>query len=133
MLMQSKARILTFHEFKSLEGPGRVERAIVYDNRSKEELVLVVDEVLVNIGFINSLGPIQEWGLELAGGQIRVDSTMQTSRRGIFAADDITSYAGKLKLIATGFAEACTAVHFAKTYLDPGARAFPGHSSELVR
>ena len=42
---------------------------------------------------------------------------MQTSRQGIFAAGDIATFPGKLKLIATGFAEGCTAVNFAKHYL----------------
>jgi thioredoxin reductase (NADPH) len=65
----------------------------------------------------------------LEGHAIRVDSMMQTSRPGIFAAGDIATYTGKLKLIATGFGEACIAVNFAKHYLDPTASIFPGHSS----
>ena len=32
---------------------------------------------------------------------------------------------------ATGFAEACTAVNFARHYLDPTANVFPGHSSNM--
>ena len=36
---------------------------------------------------------------------------MQTSRPGIFAAGDIATFPGKLKLIATGFGEACVAVN----------------------
>jgi thioredoxin reductase (NADPH) len=56
---------------------------------------------------------------------------MHTSRRGIFAAGDIATFPGKLKLIATGFGEACIAVNFAKHYLDPSANVFPGHSSNM--
>ncbi|MGH7176054.1 MAG: hypothetical protein ACREJC_01625, partial [Tepidisphaeraceae bacterium] len=56
---------------------------------------------------------------------------MRTSRPGIFAAGDIATFAGKLKLIATGFGEACIAVNFAKHYLDPAASVFPGHSSNM--
>ena len=124
-------RILTFHELKSISGNGRLEQAIVYDNRTKDETVLEVDDVLVNIGFVNSLGPIKSWGLEIEGSQIKVDSMMQTTRPGVFAAGDICTYPGKLKLIATGFGEACIAVNYAKHYLDPHANIFPGHSSNM--
>lgn len=127
------ARILTFHELKSLHGGERIQRAIVYDNRSKAEHSLDVDHVIVNIGFESSLGPIKDWGLEITGGQIKVDHAMMTTRPGIFAAGDVVTYPGKLKLIATGFAEACTAVNNAKHFVDPKARVFPGHSTELVK
>ena len=55
---------------------------------------------------------------------------MQTNRPRVFSAGDICTYEGKLKLIATGFGEAATAVNFGKTLLDPKAKLFPGHSSE---
>lgn len=125
--------VLTFHELAALEGEKHVERATIYDNRSKASQTLVVDAVLVNIGFLNSLGPIAEWGLELDGGRIVVDQAMRTSRAGVFAAGDVCSYPGKLKLIATGFGEAAIAVNHARTYLDPAASLFPGHSSNLKR
>lgn len=130
-LRQSPTKIMLFHELKAIGGEGKIAWATVYDNRSKEEQTLEVDAVLVNVGFQSTLGPISAWGLELEGGAIKVDSMMRTNRPGIFAAGDIVTYPGKLKLIATGFAEACTAVNFAKTRIDPGARAFPGHSSEM--
>ena len=69
--------------------------------------------------------------LKMGVGAIKVDFTMSTSRRGIFAAGDIASFPGKLKLIATGFAEACVAVNYAKHYLDPSANVFPGHTSNM--
>ena len=132
-MRQGRTEIRTFHELKSIAGNGRVEQAVIYDNRSKAEETLDVDHVLVNIGFESSLGPITHWGLEVEGGQIKVDSMMQTNRPGIFAAGDICTFPGKLKLIATGFGEACIAVNFAKHYLDPKANIFPGHSSNMKR
>lgn len=132
-MRQSGTDIRTFHELKAIDGNGKVQQAVIYDNRSNTEHALAVDDVLVNIGFESSLGPIREWGLEIEGAQIKVDSMMQTSRPGIFAAGDVCTFAGKLKLIATGFGEACTAVNFAKHYLDPKANIFPGHSSNLKR
>ncbi len=133
-MLAGPTRVLTFHELKSLGGGGaKLDSATVYDNRTNAEQTLAIDHVLVNVGFLNSLGPIKDWGLDLEGSAIKVDSLMRTSRPGIFAAGDVVTYPGKLKLIATGFAEACTAANIAKTYIDPTARAFPGHSSETKR
>jgi thioredoxin reductase (NADPH) len=60
-----------------------------------------------------------------------VDGCMRTNRPGVFGAGDIVAYPGKLKLIATGFGEACTAVCNAKHHIDPKAKIFPGHSSDM--
>jgi thioredoxin reductase len=48
----------------------------------------------------------------------------------VFAAGDISDYPGKVRLIATGFGEAATAVNNAAIVIDPAAHLFPGHSSE---
>lgn len=130
-MRQTATRIHLFHELKSLAGDGKVERAVIFDNRTRAERTLEVDDVLVNIGFINSLGPISKWGIELVDKSIKVDSEMHTNIPGLFAAGDITTYPGKLKLIATGFGEACVAVNQAKHLIDPKASLFPGHSSTM--
>jgi ferredoxin/flavodoxin---NADP+ reductase len=127
----TRARIKTFFELKSIGGSGKIQTAVIFDNRTKTEESLEIDAVLVNIGFSNSLGPIKDWGLTIDKGQIVVDGCMCTNRPGIFGAGDIVSYPGKLKLIATGFGEACTAVCHAKHHIDPKAKVFPGHSSEM--
>lgn len=133
----TQCSIKTFYELKSIGGEGeggqggRLTTATIFDNRTKDEEVLELDAVLVNIGFSNSLGPIKNWGLEIEGAQVKVDSMMQTARPGFFAAGDICVYPGKLKLIATGFGEAAIAVNYAKHYLDPSANIFPGHSSNM--
>jgi len=51
---------------------------------------------------------------------------------GIYAAGDITTYPGKLKLIATGFSEACIAVNQIAHFLNPqpkSCRAFIQHGA----
>jgi thioredoxin reductase (NADPH) len=133
LMRGTNTRIELFHELAAIGGDGHVERATIYDNRIKPRQLreIEVDHVLVNIGFESSLGPIRDWGLELEGGSIKVNPMMQTNRPGVFAAGDVASYTGKLKLIATGFGEACVAVNFAKHYLDPKAAIFPGHSSNM--
>lgn len=129
----TSCNIRTFYELKAIDGDGRLERATIYDNRTKAEETLDVDAVLVNIGFDSALGPIKNWGLEIEGASIKVDSMMQTTRPGIFSAGDICTYPGKLKLIATGFGEAAIAVNYAKHYIDPSAHIFPGHSSNMKK
>lgn len=82
------------------------------------------------LGFVADLGAIQQWGIEVEKRHVLVDSTMRTNLPRVFAAGDITEYAGKVRLIAVGFGEAATAVNNATVALDPTAKVFPGHSSE---
>ncbi|MDQ3541245.1 MAG: NAD(P)/FAD-dependent oxidoreductase, partial [Chloroflexota bacterium] len=94
---------------------------------------LDVDELICAIGFKADPGPIKTWGLELQRNQIAVDKvTMETNIPGVFAAGDIASYAAKFKLIATGAAEAVSAVNHAVQYMDPGARLDAGHSTTIM-
>jgi len=124
-------KIMTPFELKAIEGDASgLKFASVFNNLTKEETPLGVDHVLVNIGFLSSLGPIAEWGLELKKGKVVVDTRMGTTRAGIFAAGDVVSYDGKLALIACGFGDAAVAVCHAKMHVDPRAKLFPGHSSE---
>lgn len=131
LLNQSSVKIITPTEITALHGESAIERVTLTDVKSGAQTELEVDAVIVNFGFISSLGPIAEWGLEIDGGSIKVDSRMESSVPGIFAAGDITTYPGKLKLIAVGFGEAPTAVNNAKVYIDPDAKLSPGHSSNM--
>lgn len=131
-LYASGADIRTFHELRAIQGQDRVEAATIYDNRTMEETTLTVDAVLVNIGFLSTLGPIHDWGLTIDRDGIVVTSKMETNLPGVFAAGDVVSYPGKLKLIATGFGEAAIAVNHAKVFIDPESDSFPGHSTSLV-
>lgn len=130
-LMNSKVNVLVPMEIESLEGEGEIQSAILRNLKTKECMKLDVDTVIINFGFVSSLGPINKWGLNIENGAIVVDSRMETSIPGIFAAGDITTYPGKIKLIAVGFGEAPTAVNNAKVYFDPGAKLSPGHSSNM--
>lgn len=107
------------------EGVREVE--ITVDGRRD---VLPAQTVVAALGFTADLGPITEWGLELEKRAIRVDSSMRTNRPRIYAAGDVATYPGKVKLIATGFGEAATAVNNIAVELDPEAHLFPGHSSD---
>ncbi|PZE21311.1 NAD(P)/FAD-dependent oxidoreductase [Paenibacillus xerothermodurans] len=130
-LMKSKVEVLTPKEIKALHGEDMINRVTLADIKSGETTDVDVDAVIVNFGFVSSLGPIAEWGFDIEGGSIVTDSRMETSIPGIFAAGDITTYPGKLKLIAVGFGEAPTAINNAKVYIDPTAKLSPGHSSNM--
>ncbi|MFS0726263.1 NAD(P)/FAD-dependent oxidoreductase [Paenibacillus sp. 1P07SE] len=132
-LSQSRVRVMTPMEIASLQGEGRIGTVVLSHVKTGEEVRLDVDAVIVNYGFLSSLGPIAEWGLDIEGGAIVVDSRMETSIPGIFAAGDISTYPGKIKLIAVGFGEAPTAVNNAKVYVEPAAKLSPGHSSHMKR
>jgi thioredoxin reductase len=128
-LLHSPIQVKTFYELRRLEGADRLERAVIYQNKTNAEETIDVDAVIASLGFLSTLGPIQEWGLELEHDSIRVNTRMETNLRGVYAAGDIVTYPGKVKLIATGFGEAATAINNAATYLNPKASVFPGHSS----
>jgi thioredoxin reductase len=131
-LNASRAKVMLFHELKDLQGDGRIARGVVFDNRSKAETVIEVDDVVVNFGFLANLGPIRTWGLTLEKISLVVNQQMETNIPGVMAAGDIATYPGKLKLIVTGAAEAAMAVCTAKMRCDPKASYFPGHSSGLT-
>lgn len=115
-----------------LHGEDRLEAVTVQNKQSGEAERLPLDALVVTIGFKSSLGPILDWGLELEKQQIKVSPiTKETNLPGVFAVGDVCTYAGKLKLIATGVGEAVSAVCHAKQRLDPSAKLFPGHSSDM--
>src|SRR5207253_3967463 len=117
-VMDSQIEVLFNAEVTSLEGNGKVERAVVYDNRTLKKTVLDVDAVIVNIGFEPKITPLPRWGVELEGDRlIRVKADMSTSVRGIYACGDMVSYPGKDKRIVTGCGEAVTAVMSVYKYL----------------
>lgn len=130
-MKSSKVRIITPCEIQSVQGDNRIEQVQLFDKKSNKTEELSIDAMIVSYGFVSSLGPIKEWGLEIAAGGIKVDSRMETNIPGIYAAGDIAIYPGKVKLIAVGFGEAPTAVSNVKQYIDPQARLQPGHSSNM--
>ena len=63
-----------------------------------------------NLGSRPLSGPLKDWGFGVIKGAIVVDQVMKTSLDRVWACGDITMFDGKLKLIATGFAESAVAV-----------------------
>ncbi|MDM0047238.1 NAD(P)/FAD-dependent oxidoreductase [Variovorax dokdonensis] len=73
-------------------------------------LHLELDAWLAYPGISPRLGPIADWGLQLARKQVPVDTErFQTCEPGVFAVGDVNTYPGKKKLIVCGFHEATLA------------------------
>jgi ferredoxin/flavodoxin---NADP+ reductase len=128
-----RAQLLTFHELADITATDdRLSGVVLKDIKAKSTRALDVDAILPMLGFVSNLGALTEWGLTIVNDEITVTSTMETGRPGIYAAGDITTYPGKLKLIATGFAEAAIAVNQAVHWIYPDKKVNPGHSSNLA-
>ena len=128
-----RAQLLTFHELLEVHGNGdRVHGVTLKDVKAKTQRELAVDVILPMLGYVSDIGALAAWGLNIERDEIVVTSTMETGRAGIWAAGDITTYPGKLKLIATGFAEAAIAVNQAVHWIYPEKKVAPGHSSNMA-
>jgi thioredoxin reductase len=125
-------RIITDAEVTRFGGNGDgVLSEVEVQVKGEEPLVLPAHSVVAALGFTADLGPIDNWGLRIDHRSIEVDSTMATARELVYAAGDVAAYPGKVKLIATGFGEAATAVNNIAVALNPEAHLFPGHSSNI--
>ncbi len=130
-LMESSVNMYTSFEVMDILGDPHANKVVIANKKLSEEKHLDVEAVIVNYGFVSSLGPIAEWGLELEKRSIKVNSKMETNIPGVYAAGDLVDYPGKVKLIAVGLGEAPIAVNNALAYINPGARIQPGHSSNM--
>jgi thioredoxin reductase (NADPH) len=121
------------HEIKEVHGDGAVQAVTIVNTKSKEEARVEADSVLCALGFVSDLGEVKKWGIEIEGNGIKVNTaTQETSVKGIYAAGDVVSHPGKLKLIACGTSEAAIAVNQAMNYMDPSQKIQPVHSSNLT-
>ncbi|MFK2826343.1 NAD(P)/FAD-dependent oxidoreductase [Bacillus sp. B190/17] len=128
----SSVNIMTPYVPTELIGEERIEQVVLEEVKGTNKEVIDVDDVVVTYGFVSSLGPIKDWGLEIEKNSIVVNSRMETNIEGIYAAGDICTYEGKVKLIASGFGEAPTAISNAKVYIDPKSKVQPLHSTSIM-
>jgi ferredoxin/flavodoxin---NADP+ reductase len=130
-----RATLHTFHELADIrpaDGGERFSHIVLKDIKAKSTREVEADVVLPMLGFVSDLGPLGTWGLTLDKDEIVVNTQMETGRPGIYAAGDITTYPGKLKLIASGFSEAAIAVNQAVHWVYPEKKVTPGHSSNMA-
>jgi len=116
---------------KEVAGNGLVEGVVLHHATDGEEGKVEVecDAILLQLGFSTHLGPLKQWGFELEKNAIKVSQTMETSLERVWACGDITTFDGKIKLIATGFGEAAIAVAQAVHTIRPEMKLQPAYST----
>jgi thioredoxin reductase (NADPH) len=114
---------LKLGQITSLEGEGGVLMAANAKPDKGDPYRVECDVILPFFGLTMKLGPVANWGLNLANDLIPVDTeSFETSVPGIFAIGDINTYPGKLKLILCGFHEAALMAQKACRYVFPEKR-----------
>ncbi|MDZ7361598.1 MAG: NAD(P)/FAD-dependent oxidoreductase [candidate division KSB1 bacterium] len=125
---RGRVKVYTSTIIDELHGNEHLEAITIRDWRQNQHR-LELDVLLPMIGFKINLGPIANWGIELEDKHIKVDSRMRTNLAGVFAAGDVATFPGKIKLIATGFAEAAMAVKSALEHIHPEEKVKVTYSS----
>ena len=128
-LRASRVVLKTPFELKEIQGESAVERAVIQNGSTREQATVEVDAVVACVGFVADVGTLSQWGLGMEENSVIVNTRMETTIPGVYAAGDVTSYPGKVRLIATDFGEAATAVCNAAHFLDPASDIFPGYST----
>ena len=109
MEKEGKINIKTPSQLESIEGNDKINSITIKFDDGKIEKIQT-DVILGFFGLIMKLGPIAEWGLNMDKKTIEVNpENFETNKKGIFAAGDICSYPGKLRLILSGFHEVALA------------------------
>ena len=116
---------------KEVNGNGSVESVMLHSATEGDDHAFAIDcdAILLQLGFSTKLGPLKEWGFEISKNALVVDGLMKTNVDRVWACGDITTFDGKLKLIATGFGEAAIAVAQAVQTIRPDMKLQPAYST----
>lgn len=128
---QSGVEMCLWETVEALHGDECLTGVTVHNSKQGAHKEYPCDALVVNVGYKSSLGTLEDWGMEVEKRQIKVDRLYRTNLPGVFCVGDVCDFEGKIKLIATGVGEAATAVCVAKQMIDPKAKLFPGHSSDM--
>jgi len=101
-------------EVKEIKGNGRVEAAVVTNNKNGEQKEVTINWVIICVGTEPNTKLAQEAEVEMDGKFVKVDSQMRTNKEGIFACGEITP--GHRHLI-TSASEGASAGMAASEYL----------------
>ena len=105
LVADNKIRLM-IGQVTGLHGDAGQLEAVTVKTKTDEEKI-ACSAMLPFFGLTMKLGPVADWGLNLAENLVPVDTEkFETSEPRIFAIGDINTYPGKLKLILSGFHEA---------------------------
>ena len=120
LMKNSSVEIITPYKPEALIGDKeKIHEVRFKETRGDETITLPVDHLIVSYGFVSDNRQLEEWGLETEHANVKVSQRMESNIPGIYAAGDVATYDGKVKLIATGFGEAPTAINSIIQYLNP--------------
>ncbi|KRG08026.1 thioredoxin reductase [Lederbergia galactosidilytica] len=126
-LKENNVSYYTSMQIEELAGNnGQIHAVKLLNNQTMSTEWLEVDAIIINHGYQRDQKLIRESGLEIAlkdGYFVKGNAAAESSIPGLYAAGDLLSYQGKLKLIAGAFQDSVNAVNSAKQFLDPGAFA----------
>lgn len=115
---------MQFHvaQATALHGDGALS-SVTLKSKEKGEWQHTCNAFLPFFGLTMKLGPIASWGLNLHENLVPVDTEkFESSTPGVYAIGDINTYAGKLKLILSGFHEAALMAQAAFKVARPGEK-----------
>ncbi len=111
--------LVTEAEVVGLNGESKLENVSI-KHKKEGEFTKETDYFIPLFGLKPSLGPINNWGLEIEKNAIKVNTEdYSTNIPGIYAIGDINTYKNKLKLILCGFHEGTLAVQSAFARIHP--------------
>lgn len=120
---EGKIDLLLNTNLTKVSGDAILQNVTVVDSKSKEEKMIVADNLIPLFGLSPKLGPIENWGLNIDKNAIEVNTDdYSTNIDGVYAIGDINTYKNKLKLILCGFHEAALMAHSAYKYINPGVK-----------
>lgn len=120
---EGKIDLLLNTNLTKVSGDTVLQNVTVVDSKTKEEKVIVADNLIPLFGLSPKLGPIENWGLNIDKNAIEVNTEdYSTNIEGVYAIGDINTYKNKLKLILCGFHEAALMSHSAYKYINPGVK-----------
>jgi thioredoxin reductase (NADPH) len=118
LVAAGKVRLAIGQVTKLQGADGKLSSAVLKTAQGEE--TLPCNALLPFFGLTMKLGPVANWGLNLHENLIPVDTErFESSEKGIFAIGDINHYAGKLKLILSGFHEAALMAQAANKIVNP--------------
>ncbi len=117
-------------QIREVVGEDKIERLSLFHSEDESHThEFECDALLLQLGFKTALGPLREWDLEVEKGALVVDHQMKTNLYQVWACGDITTFEGKIKLIATGFGEAAIAIGQAIHSIRPEMKLQPKYST----
>jgi thioredoxin reductase (NADPH) len=120
---EGKIDLLLNTNLTKVSGDTVLQNVTAVDSKTKEEKVIIADNLIPLFGLSPKLGPIENWGLNIDKNAIEVNTDdYSTNIEGVYAIGDINTYKNKLKLILCGFHEAALMSHSAYKYINPGVK-----------